>query len=292
MEFKIYKNINECRKLWNHLSPNSSLFDVWDFRQCFYNRNDYELHFVVGRNGKEIQGLVPLYSLKSSNKYTYFGGWFPERNSFFLKDKAVLSQLLQNCPDNTSIEGIDPHEGSNFSFSEDEYTYYLDLFKYDNNFDNYFNSFDKKRRKNFKRELGNIPKYKVHYNRLKDFKRLVELNIKQYDEDSVYNNENIKKGIYKIMKLANENNSLEMISVEINGKVEAVDVGVLFGKWYHVITGSSNNEKITNLGKLITVLSIKNALKKKARIVNFFASSGYWKDMWSFEKEMLLKFTR
>ena len=292
MEIKIYKNINECHKLWEKFSPTKSLFDVWDFRQCFYNKEDNKPYFITGRERGKIVGVVPLCFIESKNQYAYFGGWFPERNSFFVRDKTKLGQLLEQCPYNTCIEGIDPAESNFYNLLEDEHTYFIDLLKYDNDFDKYFGSFSKKRQKNFKRELKNIPPYKVHHNRLKDFKRLVQLNIMHYDKDSVFHNDTIKNGLHRMMKLANRNKLLEMISVEINGKTEAVDIGVLFGKWYHVITGSSNNNKIPNLGKLITVLSIKNAISKKARYVDFFASSGYWKDMWSFEKEMLLKFTR
>jgi hypothetical protein len=71
-----------------------------------------------------------------------------------------------------------------------------------------------------------------------------------------------------------------------------VDIGIVFGKWYHVITGSSNNQKIPNIGKLLTVLDIKNSIEKKCTYIDFLASSGYWKSMWNFEREMLLKFIK
>ena len=151
---------------------------------------------------------------------------------------------------------------------------------------------DKKRQKNFNRDIRSIPKYKVRYNRLRDFDRMVELNIKQFDEESIYNDGPMRNSIYKMVKLAYKKKALQMISVEIKGRTEAVDVGILCGAGYHVVTGSSNNQKIPNIGKLITILSIKNAISKKAQFVDFLASSGYWKNMWNFNKEMLLKFQK
>jgi len=291
MEIKIYKNLNDCRKLWNGLSPDNSLFDRWDFRQCFYNKSESDPYFLVGKKGKDILGLAPLNRSKNTNQFTYFGGWFPERNSFFVKEGAILSELLQRCPDNTLLEGISPEEGKYYKFDDDEYTFYIDLARYGYSFDKYFSSFDRKKQKNFKRDIKSIPKYKVHVNRLRDFKRMVELNIKQFDEESIYNDKNTRGSIEKMFKLAHSSNLLQMISVEINGKTEGIDVGILFGKYYHVITGSSNNQKIPNLGKLMTVLSIKNAISKKSRYVDFLASSGYWKNQWNFDKEMLFKFS-
>lgn len=292
MQLKIYKNINECRKIWNALSPNRSLFDVWDFRQCFYNKCDNQPYFVAGKERGKVIGVIPLSFVKSTNEYTYFGGWFPERNAFFLNDKTRLAELLEQCPDNTFIEGIDPQERKYCNLLDDEYTYFIDLVKYNNSIEKYFNSLDKKKQKNFKRDLKNIPKYKVCYNRLRDFKRLVELNIKQFDEDSMYNDEIVKNYIFKMINLAYKRGILQMLSLEINGKTEAVDVGILFGKWYHVITGSSNNQKIPNIGKLMTVIDMNNAVSKKARFVDFLASSGYWKNQWNFEREMLSKFVK
>ena len=292
MELKIYKNINECGKLWERFSHNRKLFDMWDFRLCFYNKNDNQPYFIAGKERGKIVGVIPLSFIKSSNQYAYFGGWFPERNSFFLKDKTKLAELLEQCPYNTVIEGIDSLEKGYYNFTDDEFTYFIDLSKYNASFEQYFGSFNRKKQKNFRRDLKNIPKYKVYYNRLRDFNRLIELNIGQFNEDSIYNNKAFTDSIRKMIMLANKKGMLQMVSVEINGKTEAVDVGIMSGKWYHVITGSSNNQKISNIGKLMTVLDIQNAIEKKAKFVDFLASSGYWKSHWNFDKEMLFKFVK
>ena len=292
MEFKVYKKIEECRDLWDSFSPKVRLFDVWDYRECFYDKNDNEPYFIEGFEANKPIGIIPLCFARSRNQYNYFGGWFPERNSFFLKNKVKLAKLLNQCPVNTFIEGIDPSEGRYYNFLEDEYTYYLDLSKYNNDFDAYLRSLDKKKQKNLRRDLKNIPDYKIYHNRLEDFGRLVELNVRQYEEDSKFNNNIIKNGILQLMKLADKNGCLEMISLEINGIPEAVDIGIMHGDCYYAVIGGTNNQKIPNLGKLMNVLDIKNAIAKKARLVDFFATSGHWKNMWNFEKEMLLKFIK
>lgn len=292
MELKIYKNINECGKLWNNFSLNERLFDSWAFRLCFYNRYGVQPYFIAGKEKGKIVGVIPLSFIKNEDHYTYFGGWFPERNAFFLKDKALLSQFLERCPDNTLVEGIATEESKYYQFLEDESTFYVDLLKYDNCFEKYFSSFNAKKQKNFRRDIKSIPKYRIRMNRLGDFRRLIELNIKQFDEESIYNDKKTRDSIYKMVKLAHKRNILQMISVEINGKTEAVDIGIIFGKWYHVITGSSNNKKIPNLGKLMTILNIQNATTKKCRYVDFLASSAYWKNQWNFESEMLYKFIK
>lgn len=292
MKFKICNEIEKCRELWSLFSPKGRLFDVWDYRACFYDELDNEPYFIEGFDGNEPFGLVPLCFAKSKKQYNYFGGWFPERNSFFLKDKNKLAEFLEQCPKNTFIEGIDPAEGKYYEFLDDENTYYLDLSNYNHNFDMFLGSLDKKKQKNLKRELKNIPDYQIHYNRLKDFDRMVELNVRQYEDDSKFHDSAIKNGIFNLAQLADKNGCLQMISLEMNSKIEAVDIGVVFNDWYHAIIGGANNQKIPNIGKLMTMLDIKNAIAKKTRFVDFAATSGYWKGMWNFEKEMLLKFIK
>ncbi|TSC68650.1 MAG: putative cellulose biosynthesis protein CelD [Parcubacteria group bacterium Gr01-1014_66] len=140
--------------------------------------------------------------------------------------------------------------------------------------------------------MKSVPEHEVHYNNIIDFDRLVELNIKQYGEYSRFNNPLIKKGISRMVELAHKKGILEMISIEINGRIEGVDAAVIFGNWYHTLIGGVNNQRVPNLGKLMNVLDIKNAIAKKAGFVDFFATSGYWKELWGFDKEMLFKFLK
>lgn len=293
MHFKICDEVDECKSVWNLFSSNKRLFDVWDYRSCFFDKRYHEPYFIVGYNKKRVNGVIPLVFVKGKNQYSYIGGWFTaERNSLYLKDKTKLKNFLEQCPNNTFMEGLDIKEGKYHNFLNDQYTHYLNLSRYNYSFEKYFSSLDKKRQKNLRWELKNIPEYKVYLNRIKDYKRLVELNIKRYGEESKLNDKTIRKGILRMIKLAKEKGILDMISVEINNKVEAVDVCISFNNRYYALIGSANCQKIPNLGKLMTILNIQNAIKKKARCAEFGASADHWKNMWRFDKDMLLKFVK
>ena len=293
MNFKICKDIEECKTLWNLFSPNERLFDNWDYRACFFDENEHEPHFVVGYNANGIGGFIPLVYVKGKNQYNYFGGWFTaERNLLFVKDKTKLVNFLEQCPKNTYVEGLDPKEGDYYNFLSDEYTHYLDLSRYDYSFETYFSSLDRKRQKNLKYEIKNLPEHKIYTNRIKDLKRLIELNIKVFENDSQFNDKSITNGILNLVKLLSKNGILDMISVEIDDKVEAVDIGAVFNGRYYALIGASNYQKIPNLGKLMTVLDIKNAIAKKTISIEFGATADHWKNMWGFDKDMLLKFVK
>ena len=292
MEFKICQDSTECKKLWNSFSSSERLFDLWEFRICFYDDNEQTPHFIAGYDKEKLIGVLPLCFVISQGIYTYFGGWFPERNKFFLKDKQHLQKFLEQVPKNTLIEGIDSSEGQFYNFLEDEYTYFLDLKRFGNDFEKYFSSFDKKKQKNITRDIKSIPKYNLFRNRTKDFARLVELNRMQHEDDSKFNDDAIAKGIQKLIEFAKKKKALDLISVEINGKTEAVDLGIIYNKWYYSLIGGVNTRKIPNLGKLMIILDIKAAIEKKADCIDFSATSGHWKSAWNFQKEMLLKFVK
>lgn len=293
MDFKICKDIKECERLWNSFSPNQRLFDIWDFRQCFFDKKSHEPHFIVGYEENGAGGFLPLVLDINHNSYSYFGGWFTaERNKLYIKDKKNICLFLEKCPLKTLIEGLDPAEKAFYDFEDDEFTHYLDLAQFNHDFDTYLSSLDKKRQKNLRHELKAIPKYEVYTNRIKDCKRLVDLNIKGFGEDSKFNDPSITEGISRLAKLALKKGCLDMISLEINGKVEAVDICVYLNGTYSSLIGSSNYQKIPNIGKLMTMLDIRYAMEKKAKIIEFGATADHWKEMWRFKKDMLLKFSK
>lgn len=293
MDFKICKDIGECKALWSLFSPNERLFDNWDYRACFFDGNLHEPYFIVGCSSNGVEGFIPLVYVKGKNQYNYFGGWFTaERNMLFAKDKTKIADFLGQCPENTYIEGLDPGEGNYYNFLNDEYTHYLDLCKYGCSFEAYFGSLDRKRQKNLKYELKNLPEYKIYTNRIQDLNRLIELNVRVFENDSQFNDEAVKKGILNLAKLLNKDGILDMISVEINNRVEAVDVCAVFNGRYYALMGASNYQKIPNLGKLMTALDIKSAMAKKAGFIEFGATADHWKKMWDFDKDMLLKFAK
>ena len=293
MDFKICSDIGECKALWNLFSSNERLFDIWEFRACFFNKLEHEPYFIAGYSGKDIEGVIPLVLHKKKGAYNYFGGWFTaERNRLYVKDRTKLKQFLEQCPNNTLIEGLDPDEGNDYHFQDDEFTHYLNLSEYNFDFDTYIKSLDKKRQKNLKRELKSIPEYNMHINRIKDCKKLVEFSIKGFEDESQFNDKSVSDGISRLAKLANERGCLDMVSLEINGKVEAVDIGIILNGTYSSLIGSSNYQKIPNLGKLMTAIDIKQAISKKAKLIEFGATADHWKSMWRFRKDMLLKFEK
>ena len=294
MEFKILKSASDCKRAWNYFNPNQNLFDVWDYRYCFFNKDMHRFNFILGKYKRRIDGLLPLIYNRKEDKYEFFGSWFPEPNFFYIMNKLRLTQYLNACPERTNLKGIHWSEKKYYNFEDDEPTYFLDLLKYKYDYANYMNSFSKKRQKNLRQELKPLlsSNHRITYNNISNFSTLVNLNIRQFGDQSNFMDPYLKKSLRKLLLTVNRNNIVRMISLKVGRKIEAVDFCVIHNNRFYPIAGGANIYRYPNLGKFMTMLDIQSAINEGARFIEFLATFGHWKRLWHFESGMLLKYAK
>ncbi len=292
LNFKTITEKKECRELWEAFSPNQVLWDLWDFRSCFHADN-FSFNFIVGFDGKNKMGILPLVFDSNEKYYTYFGEEFPEQNRFLLKDKKNIGLFLEQCPENTSIIYISSEEAKYYELKPDGKRYFLGLAKHGNSFENYLKSFTKKHRKNLNYDLKKLKDtgYALEHNNLKDFERLVELNKLKFGAESNYSSESFVSGMSSLIHSALRMGALDMISIKISSKAEAVGLGVFYNKVYYVL-GSGRNAEIKNLGKLMVAEQIKSAIANKCSEVDFLSTEANWKELWNLDSEQMYKFEK
>lgn len=292
LKFKIVTDEKECRELWEYFSPKRILWDLWDFRFCFHADN-FRFNFIVGFDGKNKMGILPLVFDNNERYYTYFGEEFPEQNRFLLKDKKNIGLFLEQCPENTYIIYISSEEAKYYKFEPNGKRYFLGLAKYGNSFENYLKSFTKKHRKNLNYDLKKLKDtgYNLERNNVKDFDRLVELNKLKFGVESNYSSESFASGMSELISSALRMGALDMISIKIGSKVEAVGLGVFYNNVYYVL-GSGRNVEIKNLGKLMVAEQIKSAIANKCSEVDFLSTEANWKELWNLDSEQMYKFEK
>ncbi|MBW2976734.1 GNAT family N-acetyltransferase, partial [Candidatus Woesearchaeota archaeon] len=280
LKFKTVTDKEECRSLWEKYTKKQIIWDLWDFRFCFHNSN-FSFNFVLGLDGERELGILPLVFDKINKVYTYFGDTFPEQNKFLLEDKSNIKHFLEKCPKNTQIYYIDSEESKYYKFAEGDKRYFLNLEKYNCSFENYLKSFKKKHRKNLNYDLRKLKEkgYSISYNKLDDFKSFVGLNKKRFGEESDYNDETFVEGIYRAISTAFKMGILDIVSIEIGNRAEAVGLGVFYNGVYCVF-GIGRNVEIKNLGKLLIAEQIKSAIEHKCKEIDFFSTESNWKELW------------
>lgn len=292
MHFKVLTDHKECSMLWDRFSPKKVLWDLWGFRYCFHNK-DTQLHFIVGYEDGKESGLLPLFFDVKYHTYYYFGDVFVEQNKFFLKDKSKIGAFLEQCPADTEIDYIDSSEKKYYDFEESENRYFLNLAGFSGNIENYLNTFNKKHRKNLRYDLKKLLEMKIHIEANSDgcFERFVDLNIKRFGTESDYLDLEFKESVKSMISLAKEKKMLDMISLSLNGKKEAVGIGMVYNKVYYVI-GFARNPDIGNIGKLLIYEEIKSALAKGCEFVDFLSTDTGWKSLWNLQSEKMYLFEK
>ena len=292
LKFKTLTDEKECRELWEYFSPKQVLWDLWDFRFCFHADN-FSFNFIAGFDGKNKMGILPLVFDNNEKYYTYFGEEFPEQNRFLLKDKKNIGLFLEQCPGGTSIIYISSEEAKYYDFKPDGKRYFLGLAKHRNSFENYLKSFTKKHRKNLNYDLKKLKDtgYALEHNNLKDFERLVELNKLKFGAESNYSSESFVSGMSKLIDSASRMGALDMITIKMGNKAEAVGLGVFYNDVYYVL-GSGRNVEIKNLGKLMVAEQIKSAIANKCSEVDFLSTEANWKELWNLDSEQMYKFEK
>jgi len=250
------------------------LFDIWEYRECLFNKIHFKPHFIVLKNEKKILGVLPLWYNLDKNYFEFFGGEFCERNKFFSMEKENLNLLLNNLPNETYLEYIDESELMYATLDEMDIRYVLHFNDYNHSLEQYFNSFGRKHRKNLKYDLRQIENKnpKIIFNRIEDFDVLVKLNKHRWEQNSFFGEKFFIDGFKKLINLALDRNELQMISIEVNGKVEAVEVAVLYNS-------------IENIGKLMIIEHMKNSLKHNSKTIDFLSTDSGWKKIWNLTEE-------
>lgn len=297
IKFIIETDIKKCGKLWNEFSVKDEIFDLWEFREPFFFHQKITPYFIVAKEGESILGVLPLAKHEKKTgqaQFTFIGDHFIENNKFLVKEKKIISLLLEQTTKQTELSCISPDYKDYVNKVVDVTSpkFYLDINDL-KSFEDYLQIFNKKHRKNLKNDLKQLERlnYKLHHNKIQDFDYLVLYNIKRFGNDSDFQENDWIELNRDLINLANRKGYLEMISVEINGKIEAVEIAFFYNGIYTLINGGSN-PAINNLGKLLIAEHIKNAINKKAKIIDFLAYDSGWKRLWNSQEQTLYYFEK
>lgn len=221
----------------------------------------------------------------------FLGVLFRNRILFFAKNKADLGDFLKQCPPKTRLYYLDKKERKYGPFTESDKKYFLDLKKYEDKIENYWLSFERKHRKNLRYDLKQFEKnkYDVRYNQVGDFEKMVSLNRKRFGKESDFEEKGMRVGMKKLMEVAEKRGELEMTSILVEGKVEAVEMAIIYNNCYYVLA-SGHNLQVENIGKKMMVEHIRRAIEKRADRLDFLSSDSGWKKMWHMEEKELYEF--
>ncbi|MBP9759457.1 hypothetical protein KBD45_07225, partial [Candidatus Dojkabacteria bacterium] len=247
ISFKVVNDFETCMNIWNQITTIKTLYDSWDMRIAFFN-NENQLHFIIALDDDKLVGLLPLQKNIFKGYLEFFGGNFMENNRIFVIDgyEHLRRQLVDLITEKALLRSILPEEEYIQTLPFDDYTYKLNLSSF-LNINDYFDSVNKKLRKNFRRALNSINDMKpnIVFNSYNNLDLLIDLNKKVHGVESLFNDGDIYSAFHKLL---NSNLKITMISTEFDNKPQSVTFGVEFAGIYYALLSGANREIADGLG--------------------------------------------
>jgi hypothetical protein len=247
--------------------------------------------------GGNIYGVLPLSHVDSLDIMTFFPGetwknktWL-ERTPIYAINQDILYRLLSDCTERTHLRYIEydsEHLPEQMAVDEIGYVVYPGLLNYDR--ENYRSRFSNKKFKSIMRDVNTILDMgaSFHINQAEDFELLVEMSIERYGDESYLQDTHFRSSFRDIIGFLNQKGYLRMVSLELEGKTMAVDVGAIYRGVYTIFLGGVFS-RVPGLPKVMNMHHIDYALKNRVYKVDFLCGDFNWKKLWHLDEEPLFK---
>lgn len=291
----IETNLAECEALWRKFSPDELFSDLWEYRLSFFEASGSTPYFMKCMIDEEIVGIVPLEFEPFYKRYMFFGGGDWVENSRFLiqesHKKKCLDEILSQIPTPHELLYIHTDEAL---YSEllvpEEPTYFLSPPDYEFDLERYFQAFSYKRRKNVRRDIKQLESRgaRVLEGRFEDFETLTRLNLKQFAEDSSFDEGWFKKAFARIAQDKILMSYLRFKTIMLADKIVACGLYAAYNNRYTFLA-SGVDPDVSNVFKLLNFEIIREAFENRIQRIDFLTDECGWKKSWRLRTEMLYK---
>lgn len=281
LSFQTITSLEEAKTYWQLLSPKEEIYDEWLFRYLYYKYLNCPIHFIVGFDGKEAIGLLPLQWNAQENYLEFFGGRFMSYNTIFVKKgyEYVQIQLVEQLQKPAYLRWL-RHPIAHPSLTTITPTYYLPLRGLKDT-DNYLDKYWHGKSKNeFKRQTKRLleTNIEITYNNFADFDHLVEFNKQKWGQESVFYNPYRSEFFKDVI----QNFECHLISIKIDGQLSAVAFRIGYkGILYGINAGLKEGSK--NLGKFIYLKTIELGINLNKEKYDALEGSYNWKEDFGFQ---------
>ena len=244
-----------------------------------------------------IYGVLPLSHINNLDIAAFFPGetwknrsWL-ERTSIYAINQDILYGLLSDCCERTYLRYIEcdsEYLTDQMASDETGYVIYPGQIDYDKG--NYRMRFSNKKFKGIMRDVNTIIDMGAtfHLNRIEDFELLVEMSIERYGDDSYLQDTRFRKSFRDVIRFLYQKGYLRMVSLELDGRTMAVDVGAIYNSVYTIFLGGVFS-RVPGLPKAMNMHHIDYALKNRIYKVDFLCGDFNWKKLWHLDEEPLFK---
>ena len=295
---RIVNDPEECKFIWKSIYPAKNIFDLWEIRECFANQYNHEKCFITVEENKKIIGLLPLVLSNETQTYVFYPGeawekktWL-EQNIIIAPNTNVLDLLLKSIPGKAYLRYIaqPAHEIKNFKVEVDETGYLFIPGEYNYSVKNYLADFSTKSRKRLVELINTFQDMGAHIrlNCKSDIEKMFKMNIERFGEKSYFNSQLFLDSFRSLLNYLYDNRILRILTVVIDNKEAAIDVGSIWQSGYTLLAGGTN-PGYPGIAKYINLTHIEWACKEQVEYVDFLCGDFGWKNMFHLKQRNLYK---
>ncbi len=290
----------ECRRAWEQFWPARGLFDLWPVRDSFHRAFQRPLHFILARDKGRVTGFLPLCLDEETGTYVIFPGetwrgktWI-EQNRMIASSDEVFSRMLEAVPGPCHLRYLLPagdEVQSRVRGDEIGYLFYPRLWDY--SFENYWASFSGKHRKNLKSDLKRLEAQGVTYrfDRTDDLGHLFRMNLDAFAQSSYFSDPRFQVSFQNLTGFLARSGMMRITTIELGGKVAAVDLGACYKNTYTLLAGGTNPE-FPGIAKMINLHHLERSCKEQFDSVDFLCGDFNWKARFHLTERPLFQFGR
>lgn len=285
LKVKVHTDIEECYDLWNRFSPKKSLFDLWEIRYAMQKAYKYNMYFYTLYEGTSPIACLPLWFDSEYKEYRFWGGWWMEDNTFFVKEEKVIDLLGKIIPSGSILDGIiasDSLKNLNIqSFLQiDDAKNLQEISQYPTMTD-YLMDLKKKSRYNLKsdyKKIADLSPEIIHNSNapFSQFEDLVNMNKERFTHHSYFNNKNTIEAFRNIFASAGEY-TYKTIEVYIQNELAASDLIIGYKDVYYMIIGANDVKKYNGIGYFMLYSEIEDAIQGDYSLIDCLAVDYGWK---------------
>jgi hypothetical protein len=280
-------DLDECRDIWEREIPKEQISDLWEVRDCFQRHYNHRPNFLITEDKNGVGGFFPLSWNEETKTYMYFPGetwegktWL-EQNHLSFSDSATLTALLEHIPGKYYLRYLQPTEAmTSTPQTIDEIGYYFLPPMYDFDINNYYLAFSGKSRKRLIREIETFESrdFEYVYNNEADFETMVSMNLQRYGDMSYFSDPRFLNSFRDLYHLLIERKYIRLVTIRIDGKAAAVDMGCVYNGSYTLLAGGTNPE-FPGIAKFINLHHMKWACENNIEKVDFLCGDFNWKTL-------------
>lgn len=301
LQVEIVQDMDKCKMLWDEFSPNKTLFDTWEFRLAFWRGYHHAPHFVLLKDSVKNLALLPLWYEDDREKYYWFGSFWQEENTFFVKDPIFVPLLVGLSPRPVELNAVSLEtvmwSKEHIAFDADDPKYVLDITNYQSA-NNFLSKLKKKKRYNIKRDCRIIEAQHpdIIFDNFRDIDQMITISEKRFQkkgEDTDWEDPRRVETFRQVITLGQEKRSFEtrMITIKVGEKFAGVDLIAIYNGCYYPLKCGYNVDEFPGIGSYMNIFEINDAVNLGMKKVDFLEIGYGWKDKW-FQAIPLFKFEK